>query len=181
MPRPRYARTLVNDSPFAELFAEFPKLKTLGLQYRDSTVTGKDWRGEPYEGRKMEYYPPDEGHNPNPGKPTIEVFDKKTNSKDMLGEVFSHLLPATDPEFRKARADFISGLDKNQREILTGDYEAFVKSGVSEKGREPTFEQWLSTVGGDAFFRGYVANQYPKKFYRKDQIELFDNLLKKLK
>lgn len=164
----------------ANLYSQYPGLKRFGIQTVDSSSTGMDWRGQPYAGRKMEFYPPDESYNPKPGKPTIEVFSKDVGGKDALGEIFSHLLPKVDPDFRDARSKFIASIDPKQKEMLAGDYRQQIRSGLYQKGKQPTFEQWLNTNGGDAFFRGYIADQYPKEFYRSDQVDIFKPLLTKL-
>lgn len=164
-----------------DLYAQYPGLQRYGVQIMDSTANGTDWRGQPYSGRKLEFYPPDEEYNPNPGKPTIEVFSNEMTSKDALGEVFSHFLPAVDPIFKAARSKFIASIDPEQKKMLSGDYEQQVRSGVYPKGQEPTFDQWLNTNGGDAFFRGYATDQYPKNFYRADQISTFTPLMAALR
>lgn len=173
------ALSVASPSPVNEIYSAYPGLKRYGVQIRESTA-GKDWRGEPYAGRKMEFYPPDESYNPNPGKPTVELFSKDVSPDDVMGEIFSHYLPRVDKEFGAARDRFISSIDGRQKQMLLGDYEHQMRSGAFED-RKPTFDQWLSGSGGDAFFRGYVANQYPKEFYRSDQVAMFQPLMNKLK
>lgn len=170
----------IQKEALADLYQQYPGLKRYGIQTKDSRSAGVDWRGQPYAGRKMEFYPADESYNPNPGKPTIEVFSDDVSSKDAMGEVFSHLLPNIDPDFKAARSKFIASIDPKQKEMLSGDYQSQLKSGVYPKGQQPSFDQWLNTGGGDAFFRGYVADQYPKEFYRPDQVAMFTPLLEKL-
>jgi hypothetical protein len=164
----------------SDLYAQYPGLKRFGVQVVDSSTRGTDWRGQPHAGRKMEFYPPEESYNPNPGKPTIELFSQEMGSKDLMGEVFSHLLPEIDPQFKDARAKFLGSIDDKQKEILRGDYESQLRSGVLGSGKTKSFDEWLSTNGGDAFFRGYVADQYPKEFYRPDQVGMFTPLLSRL-
>jgi hypothetical protein len=125
----------------------------------------------------MEFYPADEAYNPNPGRPTVETFSGDVSDKDVLGEIFSHLLPNIDPDFRNARAEFVKGIDSKQKKILFGDYKAQVRSGLA---KDKSFDDWLQTNGGDAFFRGYIADQYPKEFYRPDQVQMFSQLMGKL-
>lgn len=163
-----------------ELYSQYPGLQKYGVQVVDSTAKGVDWRGQPYAGRKMEFYPPDEEYNPRPGKPTIELFSRDIGSKDALGEMFSHFLPKIDPAFGAAREKFVASIDPEQKKMLSGDYQEQIRSGVYPKGREPGFDQWLKTNGGDAFFRGYVADQYPKEFYRPDQVAAFAPLISAL-
>lgn len=170
-----------NDAPDAgtELYKAYPGLKNYNVQVKDSTSTGKDWRGQPYAGRKMEFYAPDEGYNPNPGKPTIEMFTHDMSPKDAMGEMFSHYLPKVDQEFGSAREKFVKSIDGKQKQMLYGDYQQQIKSGVFND-QKPSFDQWLNTNGGDAFFRGYVSDQYPKELYRQDQIKMFEPLMAKL-
>lgn len=163
-----------------ELNAQYPGLQQFGIQIKDSTGGGTDWRGQPYSGRKMEFYPPNESYNPNPGKPTIELFSKDMTSKDALGEVFSHYLPQVDPQFREARSKFIASIDPQQKKMLMGDYQDQLRSGLFPKDQRPSFDQWLNTNGGDAFFRGYVADQYPKNYYRPDQVAMFEPLMQRI-
>lgn len=166
--------------PLDQLYSEYPGLRQYDIQVRDSSAGGKDWKGQPYDGRQMEFYPPDEADNPNPGKPTIETFSGPLKTKDALGEVFSHYLPKKDPQFGAARNQFIQSIDESQRKMLSGDYQQDVRSGVYG-AKPPAFDEWMNNQGGDAFFRGYVADQYPKEFYRPDQVEMFNPLLARLK
>lgn len=162
------------------MYGQYPALQKYGIQFQDSTSGGVDWRGEPHNGRMMEFYPPNEEWNPKKGKPTIEQFSKNASPVDAFGEVFSHYLPTVDPSFAEGRKAFIGSLDYNQKRMLTGDYQHQVDSGVFGK-KVPTFDDWINNQGGDAFFRGYVTKQYPQEFYRPDQVNLFNQLLNKLR
>lgn len=169
--------TGVSDSPLlSELLKKYPGMQSLGLQLVDSSAAGKDWRGQPTAGRQLEFYPPDELYNPKPGKPTIEVFNPQMKPDDLMGEVFSHYLPKTDPRFGEARQKFIAGIDPKQKDLLYGDYQQQRTSGMFGE-KIPTFDEWLQNQGGDAYFRGYVANQYPKDSYRPDQVAMFNQLM----
>jgi hypothetical protein len=73
------------------IYNQYPALnKNYGFNVIDS-------RGKPskYNGL-LEFYPPDESENPNPGRPTIEVFDKDAQggllSQYVMGDML-HYLP----------------------------------------------------------------------------------------
>lgn len=174
-----------------QMVSDYPMLGQYNINYVDSIgkATGVD--GAPATDRKLEYYQPtgvgrpgsSEG-NPTKDRPTIELFDKTMTSKDAFGEMWSHYLPEVDPVFKKAREDFLKTITHDQYEDLYGDYQAQVKSGVFEPelGKTPpTFDQWIQRWGGDAFFRGYIAGQYPPESYNQQQILMFNNLLNYLK
>ena len=162
-----------------QMYQQYPGLKAHDFQYQNSMSGGVDWMGNPHNGRMLEFYPPDEEWNPNKGKPTIEQFSPNMTTQDVLGEVFSHYLPSVDPKFASAKSNFINGLDTNQLNMLRGDYEHQAKTGLL--GKNTAFENWLQNQGGDAFFRGYIANQYPKQYYRPDQVQMFQQLMDQLK
>lgn len=162
------------------VYSEYPALKKYDFKLKDSMAGGVDWRGEPYSGRKLEFYPPGEEYNPYPGTPTIEQFSKDMGSKDVLGEIFSHYLPSVDPAFGASKQSFLQSITQSQKEeMLKPDYENDIKEGTIPAGT--TFEQWLSGVGGDAYFRGYIADQYPKDSYTPEQIKIFYDLMNRLK
>ena len=167
-------------NPFEAMLEQYPGLKRYGLKFKDSSSGGYDWRGAPYAGRQLEFYPPDEEWNPYKGSPTIEMFNPAMKTSDLFGEIFSHHLPKVDPEFMNARSQFVKSIDEKQKKLIYGDYQDQLRAGLFGQKR-PTFDQWLNEQGGDAFFRGYVTDQYPKEFYRQDQIDLFNNLMKRFK
>lgn len=162
------------------MYGQYPGLQKYGIQFHDSTQGNTDWQGNPVSGRMLEFYPPDEAWNPKKGKPTIEQFDKNASPQDAFGEVFSHYLPSVDPVFGKARKAFGASIDDRQKQMLMGDYQHQIQSGVFGK-KPPSFEEWVDNQGGDAFFRGFVTQQYPQEFYRPDQVNLFQQLLQRLK
>jgi len=160
-----------------DLFRQYPKLASLGIRIKDSTGTpGRDWQGQPAAGRMLEFYAPNEKDNPNPGHPTVEILSSRTSPKDVLGDIFSHWMPKVDPVFARARTDFINGIDASQKQMLDGDYLNDRKEGWVQNWNE-----WLRGIGGDAYFRGYIADQYPKDSYRPDQVRMFNMLLDRLK
>lgn len=163
-----------------QLFNMFPKLKRYNINIVDSTAKGTDYRGGELKGRKLEYYPPDEDYNPKKGFPTVEKLSKDVTNRDVLGEIFSHYLPKVDPVFKATREKFVSSLDEKQKAILYGDYQHQINARLFGD-TPPSFDEWLATNGGDAFFRGYVTNQYPQEFYRDDQVKMFGDLVNYLK
>jgi hypothetical protein len=157
-----------------QVYADYPGLAKYGFQFRDSPGQGGT--------RKLEFYPPGESHSPfaDRDKPGIERFDSSMGKRDVLGEML-HYLPSADKKIGAMRQEFQNSItDEQKNHWLRGDYESQVKNGLFGD-RAPTFEQWLKKQGGDAFFRGYLTNQYPADAYTSAQKELFGELDKHLR
>lgn len=168
------------DNIVDKMVSEYPNLKKYNIGFVDSMGKSTDYNGYDVSGRKLEFYPPTESENPILGKPTIEQFSPDMTHKDALGEIFSHYLPSVDPVFKDARSKFVSSITSDQKEnMLRPDYDNEIKSGVYGN-KAPSFSQWINAQGGDAYFRGYIADQYPKESYTSKQKEILSGLEKYL-
>lgn len=153
----------------SEVYADYPGLAKYGFQFRDSPGRGGN--------RKLEFYPPGESRSPfeDKGKPGIERFDSSMGKMDVFGEML-HFLPGADRRVGEIRNDFQGSITSEQKEKwLRGDYEQQVRNKLFGDS-PPTFDQWLSRQGGDAFFRGYLTRQYPAEAYTPEQIGMLNRL-----
>jgi len=168
--RKRFAAPDATTNPLEQVYADYPGLRKYGFQFRDSPTPSTD-------GRKLEFYPPGESESPFPDKtkPGIERFDPSMGKGDILGDMM-HFLPGADKNIGALRQQFQQSISPEQQDKwLRGDYQAQVKSGVF-RDNVPSYEQWLQKQGGDAFFRGYLSNQYPREAYTPEQAKIFDQL-----
>lgn len=152
----------------------FPWTNGIDVNVIDSSLQG-DVSGR---GRQLEFYPADESDNPTPGKPTIEIFGRNVGDSDLMGEILSHYLPATDPNVAAFRKGILDSMSDEQRDSIRNDYNRDVQSGLIDKGE--SFDRWLSKQGGDSFFRGYATGQWPAETYNREQIALYSELEKYL-
>lgn len=99
------------------------------------------------DGRKVEFYPPDERDNPNPGKLTVEVFDPSLRGEDLDNIVaadFLHYLGKNDPVLIDLRQQFAMSLTSEQKQI---DRDAYRRAQSGEFGdpEERSFDEWFET------------------------------------
>ena len=168
---------------FAREYPGLSKYNTAFLYSGDA----KDWRGVPTAGRKLEFYPPGESDSFNKAVPAVEIFDKSMGPKAVMGELFSHYLPKVDPNFAAVRGKFLQSLTPSQKEnMLRPDYEESQRraEGLNPEersfmlnGDSQSFDQWLNSTGGDAYFRGYSTGQYPADSYTPEQKQMLDGLM----
>jgi hypothetical protein len=163
------------------LLKDYPKLSKYNIKFTNSINQPTDINGQPVKSRLMEfYYPGDTYYNPNYNDPTIEQFSPKVTKKDAFGEIFSHLLPEVDPNFKSGREAFMRSITPEQeKKYLRGDYEYQAQTGLL--GPSPSYEQWKNKQGGDAFFRGFPTQQYPVEAYTHEQKILLNSLMNYLK
>lgn len=159
-----------NPAMLEEVYAQYPGLRKYNFQFKDS-------KAKPGETRHLEFYFPGESHSTfnDKSRPGIERFDPNMGKMDILGDML-HYIPTADKEVGKLRNEFQSSITEDQkRNMLYPDYQAQIRDGLFGD-KKPSFDEWLQKNGGDAFFRGYLANQYPKDAYTKEQVALFGRL-----
>tara|TARA_R110002074_G_C12558458_1_gene667614 strand:- start:10839 stop:13448 length:2610 start_codon:yes stop_codon:yes gene_type:complete len=157
----------------ADMHKQFPW--TAGIDFNFIDSRGK---GDPQGFRGLEYYPSNERDNPKPGKTTVEVFGKNVTPTDLMGDLLSHQLPRTDPQVANYRQQILSSMTPEQVDNIHGDYDRAKREGHLRDGQ--TFKDWLSTQGGDSFFRGFPTGQWSPNDYTSEQKQIFANLDKHL-
>jgi hypothetical protein len=134
---------------------------------------------------QLESYPPWEGYNPNPGKFTVEVYNKNAKGQqrtDMIAGDMLHYLGAVDPstnqpvdpEWRRLKEKFISTLRPEQIERDKGIFE----NERNKMGPGVTFEQWMDVSRSDAYLRGYLTPDPngDKWRYPPEQVEILKEM-----
>lgn len=96
------------------------------------------------DGRKLEFYPPEEINNPNPGKLTVEVFDPAFKDGDfdrMVAADFLHYLGKKDPKLIELRQQFARSITPEQRQI---DQRAYERARAGEWGppEQRPYDEW---------------------------------------
>ena len=132
-------------NPFLQgILEEYPRMR------------GYPWAvqwGEPQQGRQLEFYHPDEPTNPNPGQPTVEVYNrdlKGENLKRAISGDMMHYLPSVDPSYEGMRQEFKTTFTPEQDEVNERAYQR----GVDERGEARTYDQWMERSRLDAWLRG---------------------------
>jgi hypothetical protein len=155
----------VPNDPLSRMRAKYPWTRGVDINFIDSSA-----KGDP--SRKLEFYPADEIDNPQPGKPTVELFDKRISESDLMGEILSHHLPSVDRNVARFRGRVLDSMTPNQKRSIKGDYERDRRSGLTSD----SFEIWLTKQGGDSFFRGYPTGQWPARVYTSQQKAIYRQL-----
>lgn len=127
---------------------QFPVIGNYDLNVIDSRDKGIS------QGRKLEFYPPDESQNPAPGRMTVELFDpsfKGNDAVNMIAADFLHYLGKNDPYVSTLRDKFRSSLTPEQQAMDRNAYEG-AKTG--KYGGEPDtrpFEDWFNVSRLDQY------------------------------
>lgn len=106
------------------------------------------------QGRKLEFYPPDESDNPVPGKLTVQVFDPSFKGDDLINMIaadFLHHLGKNDPHLIKLRNRFQESLTAEQHKI---DKRAYEEAKVGKYGGEPEkrpYDEWFNVSRLDQY------------------------------
>lgn len=160
-----------SNSILESVFGKYPKLKGLGFEIIDS----RDKKSP--HGGKLEFYHPRESRSPNPGKPTIELFEG-VRGENLPVAVFGdmlHYLPEVMPEFSQKRQDFEKTITEDQRAV---DRKAYERA-VLEHGESRSFEDWFELNRLDAYIRGFLApdkaNEW-KNVYTPEQTQILNEM-----
>jgi hypothetical protein len=137
------------------------------------------------EGRKLEFYTPDQEDNPTPGRPTVEVFDpsfKGDDLTDMVAADFLHYLGKNDPKLVELREQFRKSLTPEQQET---DRRAYELAGKGEHGGPPEtrpYEKWFDVHRLDQYLGSMFlpkGSENRKEWVRAmtpDQKEILGNI-----
>lgn len=162
---PSFAQTVQN---------QYPWMKNVDYNIRDSRQQGDPTGSKRY----LEFYPPDERDNPQPGKPTVEVFSNEMGPSDVMGEILSHHLPSVDPVIAAYRKALIGQMTPDQKRGIQGDYEMNKRNRLVDKGDD--LNAWLQKQGGDSFFRGMPTGQWKKEEYTPTQQQIYEQMFQYL-
>lgn len=130
-----------------------PHLDNFKIQFGD-TAAGDQ--------RQLEYYPPWETDNPNPGKSTIEIYRKDMSPDELksaiagdalhhLGSVDPRTNSPVDPKFMALKVELGDSLTPKQLAI---DRKVYAEEGNGD-GR--SFDDWMHESRLDAYIRGYLT------------------------
>jgi hypothetical protein len=160
-----------------QLFKRIPKLRGLGFNVVDSRGTSRDNRFGRYE-----FFQPGETRNhPNPGKPTVEIYqgqDLLRLGRDLFGEAL-HFAPKAIPEFKRLRQKYKSSLTPEQKAV---DQRAY-KHLVDNFGETRSFDKWFDVSRLDAHIRGFLSPDDRDEWrdsYSKEQLEIFKRMTEAL-
>lgn len=151
---------------------KYPKLQGYNWAIVDSR--GKESK----YGGGIEFYSPDESESPVPGRPTVEVFDKKLKGEALEKAIFGdmlHHLPAVDPEFESMRQKLYGSLTDDQKAV---DQKAYDKAKIAH-GEERSFEDWMHQSRLDAYVRGRIAPDEANDWadvYTEDQAKVLKEI-----
>ena len=115
---------------------QWPRLQQYNWNLIDSTAQGQK------DMRRIEFYPPDEGQNPTPGRPTIEVFDPRLRGDALeapLAGDMLHYLTRVDPTWAAMRNEFAEALTPEQRAT---DRQAY-QTHQQRFGEKRPFDKWM--------------------------------------
>lgn len=120
-------------------------------------------RGTTKDDRQLEYYAPWEGDNPNPGKSTIELYNKNLQGDDLTDSIALDLLhhiggtapngQPVDPNYQYLKQNLANEIKSENRPM---DRQAYIqdKKQYSDTG---TYDDWLGNNRVDAYIRGMVS------------------------
>lgn len=140
-----------------------PYTKNLAIQRGTTT--------NPNDDRQLEFYQPWDSDNPNPGKITSELYNKKLKGQDLTetiaGDMLHHLGtvdPATgkpiNPKWMAMKQQMIDGMGPDQDSMNKEAYQQEKSNPAYETG---PYDQWMKNNRSDAFIRGALfPNQNPE-------------------
>jgi hypothetical protein len=131
----------------------------------------------PNDDRGLEFYPPWESQNPNPGKITLELFDSLQGAAltTALGGDLLHYLGGENPQTKKPidsdywkmKQAVLNARTPQQDALDRRIYEQARKN----EGEVRSYPDWLQQSRIDAYIRGYVTpeigGRYPDEWRRQ--------------
>lgn len=127
----------MSDDIVTRVKRRYRALEPYDLQVIDSRSRGIS------NGRRVEFYPPDERDNPIPGKPTVELFDPSFQgeaAEDIIAADALHYLAKKDQPLIKLRNEFKNSITPEQMEV---DVRAYRRA--QSDGDRRTFNEWYET------------------------------------
>jgi len=165
------------------IYKEYPNLQAWGMEVLDSRAIGRD-HPRNVGGGYLEFYHPEESRSPNPGVPTIELFDPEVTGATLQNYLFGdmlHYAPDKIPEFAKLRGEFRETITEEQDKVNRGAYKRYVDEGIENRD----YDEWFDRSRLDAFIRGYITEQWTKGEdqmpYSDEQVRLLEKMKETLK
>lgn len=151
---PSYSASVLGDVSRA-----YPRL----AQYAPNTAVQWGQSSGPEDDRQLEFYQPWEGENPNPGKNTVELFNKGLKGQDITDSVALDMLhhvgamdPSTnqpvDPQFYAMKKALVDQISVRKAPWDVADYQDNAKYGPM-----PTWDDYLMNNRADAYIRAAVS------------------------
>jgi hypothetical protein len=117
------------------------------------------------DGRQLEFYPPWESDNPNPGKSTVELYNPDLQGKGLENAVAGdalHLVGSVDPRTGQPVDPIYYGMKQQFLGMLTPDQQAVDQRAYQREapmygGNLPPFADWMQNNRSDAYIRGYIT------------------------
>ncbi len=178
------------DPRLAEVAKAYPRLKP----FLSKVQIQQGQKTNPSDDRGLEFYPPWESENPNPGKITLELYDKMDGNAltSALGGDLLHYLggvdPSTgkpvDPQYYAMKQEVLNARTPQQENVDKAMYAQAVHSGAEKR----SYQNWLQQSRIDAYIRGYVApemgGRYPDEWrahgwYNAPQMKVAVDAIKK--
>lgn len=164
----------------AEILKKYRGIAKYGPMF--SVIDG----GPMSDGRQLEYYPPWEPYNPNPGRATIELFNSSESpevTQNMVAGDMMHYLggvdPRTgqviDPTWFRLKQQLLQSRTPEQRAI---DDAAYQRDLPLYKNPPPQ-DEWMQMNRGDAYIRGKLtpdARDEWRNMYTKEQDAILEKL-----
>lgn len=140
-------------------------------------------------GGHIEFFPPWELHNPNPGEVTLEIYNRGLTGQRLEDAIAGDMLhylssvspegKAVDPQWRQLRDQVIAARDPEAIEI---DRRAYARA--QQQGDTRSFEEWMDISRADAYVRGYITPDERNEWagaYNPEQQRVLDAMLGHLK
>ena len=168
-----------------------PNLKGILEKYRGLMKYGPMFnlinKGPMEDGRQLEYYPPWERDNPEPGKATVELYNQSGTPEqtenlitgDMmhyLGGVDPRTGEVIDPTWFKLKQQIIQSRTSEQQRI---DDRAYQRDAPLYNNNPPPQDEWMQMNRGDAYIRGKLtpdAQDNWRNMYTPDQQQILEQL-----
>jgi hypothetical protein len=149
-----------------------PYMGNAKVQYGDQAASA---------GRQLEFYPPWESDNPNPGAVTLELFQQMQGQplqQAIAGDML-HLLGAVDPRTGQAVDPKWSQMRQQLIDSRTDKQRAMDQKVYRDEGDKRSFDDWINQSRADAYVRGYItpdaANEW-QQVYTPDQVKILDQM-----
>lgn len=181
--QPDAPKAVESDPRLDAVSKQFPRL----APYLSNVNIQQGKKTGPKDDRGLEFYPPWESRNPNPGKITLELFDKMQGPAltSALGGDLLHYLGGMDPKTKKPVDPQYYAMKQSVLKARTPQQDALDKreyaNAVRTQGEKRPYDQWLQQSRIDAYIRGYVTPELGGKYpdeWRKNGFYKDPNMLK---
>ncbi len=150
------ARPSATDPVLTEVGSIFPRLRPFLTQ---ATVR----YAPPRDDRQLEFYPPWERDNPEPGRLTVEVYNPRLQGRDLTESIGLDLLhhlggtdpngAAVDPQYRAIRQEMAQAIESADSPI---DRRAYAEEAM-HRPDAGSYSEWLDRNRVDAYIRGFLS------------------------